>query len=183
MKKKTIRGKAYVLGDHVDTDQILSAEHLQINPADPQGYVQLGRLAMCGLPEDAAPFVDAATGKSPYSIVVAGENFGCGSSREHAVVALGATGIEAVLAQSYARIFFRNCVSTGEVLPVTTATRLCDTIRTGDTVEIDVEQGMVRVAARGLQAQTEPSGELADIITAGGLFAYARASGKMPSAA
>lgn len=175
----TIEGRIYVLKDNIDTDQILTAEFLKINPATADGYNELGRLAMCGLPVGSLPFIDSNTGKSPYRIVIAGNNFGCGSSREHAVVALGAAGVRAVVAQAYARIFFRNCISTGELLPVTCRQRLCDQLQTGDTVEIDFAASAVRCVARGIEAAIDPVGELASIIQAGGLFPYARATGRI----
>jgi len=174
-----IVGRVYVLKDNIDTDQILTAEFLKVNPATEEGYRELGRLAMCGLPEGSLPFVDPATGTSPYQIVVGGNNFGCGSSREHAVVALGAAGVQAVISQAYARIFFRNCVSTGQLLPVTCRDRLCDVLQTGDIVEIDPVASTVRCVERGVEARIDPVGELASIVEAGGLFAYARASGKI----
>ncbi len=174
-----IRGRVYVLRDNIDTDQILTAEFLKINPATEEGYCELGRLAMCGLPEGSLPFVDPQSGTSPYQIVVGGNNFGCGSSREHAVVALGAAGVQAVIAQAYARIFFRNCVSTGQLLPVTCRQRLCDVLQTGDMVEIDPMSSAVRCVERAVDAHIDPVGELAAIVEAGGLFAYARASGKI----
>lgn len=174
-----IKGRAYVLKDHIDTDQILTAEFLKVNPATDEGYQELGRLAMCGLPEGSPPFVDECTGASPYTVIIAGENFGCGSSREHAVVALGSAGVQAVIAQSYARIFFRNCVATGEVLPVTAGKRLCDVVETGDEVEIQVKEHLIRVPARGIETQADPVGELANLVDAGGLFAYARSIGKL----
>ncbi|MDE9448544.1 3-isopropylmalate dehydratase, partial [Xenorhabdus bovienii] len=90
----------YVLTDNIDTDQILSAEYLKVNPSTPEGYAQLASLAMCGLPEGSLPFIDESKGKAKYPIIVAGQNFGCGSSREHAVAALGASGVKVVLAQS-----------------------------------------------------------------------------------
>jgi 3-isopropylmalate/(R)-2-methylmalate dehydratase small subunit len=183
MDSNIISGKAYVLGDHIDTDQILTAEYLKINPSTQEGFVALGRLAMCGLPEGLPRFVDPDTGVSDYRIVIAGENFGCGSSREHAVIALGAAGVQAVVARSFARIFFRNCVSTGQLLPVTVASRVCERIRTGDVVEIDLARRAITCPARDLRVGTEPIGELAHIVAAGGLFAYGRAQGKVPALA
>lgn len=174
-----IVGRVYVLKDNIDTDQILTAEFLKINPATDEGYIELGRLAMCGLPDGSLPFIDPKTGKSSYQIVVGGNNFGCGSSREHAVVALGAAGVQAVISQAYARIFFRNCVSTGQLLPVTCRARLCDELQTGDVVEIDPVAGTVRCVERNVEAKIDPVGELAAIVEAGGLFAYARSSGKI----
>ncbi len=177
-----IRGTVYVLGDNIDTDQILTAEYLKINPSTPEGYAQLAGLAMCGLPEGAQPFLDNAGQRAAHPIIVAGKNFGCGSSREHAVMALGAAGVKAVLAQSCARIFFRNCVATGEVLPLVSAVRLCDRLLTGDWVEIDNDAQTVTLLASGEKAPLDPAGELAKIVEAGGLFAFARASGRIKSA-
>lgn len=91
-KPRVIRGPAYVLGDNIDTDQIIPAEYLNLVPTIPEEYTRLGGHALAGLPAGLPPFVDALTGKSPYPIVIAGANFGCGSSREHAPVALGAAG-------------------------------------------------------------------------------------------
>jgi 3-isopropylmalate/(R)-2-methylmalate dehydratase small subunit len=166
-----ISGAVYVLRDNIDTDQILTAEYLKVNPSTPEGYAQLATLAL--------PFIDEQSGKSKYPIIVAGKNFGCGSSREHAVVALGASGVKAVLAQSYARIFFRNCVSTGQVLPVATAERLCDKLQTGDEIAIDIEQQTITVLKNDRRVTSEPVGELANIVAAGGLFSYARATGRI----
>lgn len=177
--KAMISGAVYVLGDNIDTDQILSAEYLKVNPSTPEGYAQLARLAMCGLPEGALPFVDPQTGRSGYPIIVAGKNFGCGSSREHAVMALGAAGVQAVIARSYARIFFRNCVATGELLPVAAAEPLCQRLRTGDRVSIDIGQQAITLLESGERLATDPLGELANMVEAGGLFAWARASGRI----
>lgn len=177
-----IRGRVYVLGDNIDTDQILTAEYLKVNPSTPEGYAQLAGLAMCGLPEGALPFLDDTGQRSAYAVIVAGKNFGCGSSREHAVIALGAAGVQAVLAESYARIFFRNCVATGEVLPLASAARLCDSLRTGDRVEIDSDAQTVTLLESGETLAIDPAGELAKIVDAGGLFAYARATGRIKSA-
>ena len=177
-----ISGTVYVLGDNVDTDQILTAEYLKVNPSTPEGYAQLARLAMCGLPEGAPPFLDASGERAACPIIVAGKNFGCGSSREHAVIALGAAGAAVVIAQSYARIFFRNCVATGEVLPLVTAARLCERLRTGDRVTIDQRAQTVTLPDSGEKVSIEPAGELANIVAAGGLFAWARASGRIESA-
>ena len=98
-----MRGTVYVLGDNIDTDQILTAEYLKINPASAEGREELATLAMCGLQEGALPFINPQTQRAGYDFIVAGKNFGCGSSREHAVVALGTSGEEAVVAQTEAR--------------------------------------------------------------------------------
>ena len=98
--QQTITGRAYVLGDNIDTDQIIPAHYLNLVPTITEEYVKLGSYAMAGLPESCAPFIDKATGRTPYTIMIAGTNFGCGSSREHAPVALGAAGCKAVVAFS-----------------------------------------------------------------------------------
>lgn len=177
-----ISGTVYVLGDNVDTDLILTAEYLKVNPSTPEGYAQLARLAMCGLPEGALPFLDSSGARACHPIIVAGKNFGCGSSREHAVIALGAAGATIVIAQSFARIFFRNCIATGNVLPLVAAGRLCERLRTGDRITLDRQAQTVTLTDSGEKIAIEPAGELAEIIDAGGLFAYARASGRIKNA-
>ena len=119
-----IRGPVFVLGDNIDTDQIIPAHYLTLVPTIPEEYEKLGSYAFAGLPEGNQPFVPEGGMKTRYPIVIAGRNFGCGSSREHAPIAIGAAGGSAVVAESYARIFFRNCVATGELYPVETAKRL-----------------------------------------------------------
>src|SRR5512137_1313802 len=116
-------GPVYVVRDNIDTDQIIPAQYLSLVPTIPEEYEKLGSYALIGLPSPAIPFVQPGQTKSEYPIIVAGRNFGCGSSREHAPIALGAAGVLAVVAQSYARIFFRNCVATGEVFPLESEAR------------------------------------------------------------
>ncbi|WP_412058002.1 3-isopropylmalate dehydratase [Bartonella sp. DGB2] len=168
----SISGSIYILGDNIDTDQILSGEYLKVNPSTPEGYAQLASLAMCGLPEGSLPFIDEKAGRAKYPIIIAGKNFGCGSSREHAVRALGAAGVKAVVAQSYARIFFRNCVATGELLPISCDTHLNRELETGDQVIIHLDRQ--RIESNQKIFPLAPVGELAAIINAGGLFQYAR---------
>src|ERR1700733_14573728 len=107
-----ISGPAYVVQDNIDTDQIIPAQYLTLVPTIPEEYEKLGGFALIGLPDDLYPvkFVNPGETKTPYQIVIGGRNFGCGSSREHAPIALGASGVQAVIAQSFARIFFRNSV-------------------------------------------------------------------------
>jgi 3-isopropylmalate dehydratase small subunit len=116
----TISGSIYVVKDNIDTDQIIPAQYLNLVPTIAEEYEKLGSYALIGLPETLYPsrFVAPEKTKTDYPIVIAGRNFGCGSSREHAPIAMGAAGVEAVIAESYARIFFRNCVATGELYPV-----------------------------------------------------------------
>jgi chromosome partitioning protein len=176
-KDKIIRGKAYVLGDNVDTDQIIPAKYLNLVPTIPEEYRGLGAHALEGLPDSFPRFVREGQTASEYAVIVAGRNFGCGSSREHAPVALGAAGVRAVLAESYARIFFRNAVATGEVYPLETLERLCDFFTTGDEVEISLESLTVRHLSSGYNFELKPLGAVGPVIEAGGLFRYARATG------
>ncbi len=174
---KTIRGRVYVLGDNVDTDQIIPAKYLNLVPTIPEEYRKLGSHAMSGLPDKCERFVKAGKDKSDFAVIVAGRNFGCGSSREHAPVALGAAGVKAVVAESYARIFFRNAIATGELYPLETEKRLCDSFHTGDEVEINVESGVLKAVAAGRTHRLKPAGAAAPVVEAGGLFAYARKTG------
>lgn len=174
----TFRGIVYVVQDNIDTDQIIPAQYLNLVPTNPEEYDQLGSRALCGLPDSYdPPFVPQGEMKSPYRIVVAGENFGCGSSREHAPIALGAAGAKVVVAQSFARIFFRNCIATGELYPVESETRLCEVLQTGDEVEVDLEANTVSVVADGQVFASKPLGDAKEVIDDGGLFEHARKTG------
>ena len=115
-------------------------------------------------------------------IIVAGRNFGCGSSREHAPIALGAAGIQAVVAESYARIFFRNAVATGELYPLESETPLTDRVQTGDEVSIDLDSGKLTLLKDNSEANLKPLGVVAPVVEAGGIFAYARQSGMIGQA-
>src|SRR5208282_6493556 len=133
-----ITGKAYVLGDNVDTDQISPAQYLTLNPSIPEEYRMFGKYALSsvppaqkGLPKGHVPFHTDDEFVSPYKIIVAGKNFGCGSSREHAPIALAAAGIAAVVAEFYARIFYRNSINGGYLIPLESTMRLVDQICTG----------------------------------------------------
>lgn len=174
-----IRGKAYVVRDNIDTDQIIPAQYLNLVPTIPEEYQKLGSYALCGLPNSqyATRYVPESATKTPYAVVVAGRNFGCGSSREHAPIALGAAGCQAVVAESFARIFFRNCVATGELYPVDAVERLCETIQTGDEVELDLNANTLKHLASGKVFATKSLGEARPVIDAGGIFEFARKSG------
>ena len=110
-------GPVFTCKDNIDTDQIIPAEYLTLVPTKKDEYVRLGSYAMCGLPEDQydVRYITDGSDTTMYPVIVAGDNFGCGSSREHAPLAMGASGCRIVIAESYARIFFRNCIATGEV--------------------------------------------------------------------
>src|SRR5437588_947593 len=130
----TVTSKVFVVADNIDTDQIIPAQYLTLVPTIAEEYEKLGSYAMIGLPDDQYPvdFVPEGGLKTPYKIVIAGRNFGCGSSREHAPIAMGAAGVEVVVAESFARIFFRNRVATGELYPYDANDRLCNLVQTGD---------------------------------------------------
>ncbi len=176
-------GPAFVVRDNIDTDQIIPAQYLNLVPTIPDEYEKLGSFALCGLPESLYPkrFVIPDQLDSEYPIVVGGKNFGCGSSREHAPIALGSAGCRIVLAQSFARIFFRNCVSTGELYPCESVDRLCDLLQTGDVVTVDLDQSTVTVCSTSKVLSFKPLGDVRAVVDAGGLFNYARNSGMIPA--
>ena len=181
-----IRALAYVLGDNVDTDQIIPAQYLVYNPAVPEEYRMFGRYALsgvpkaqAGLPDGGMPFVREGEFTSDYQVIVAGKNFGCGSSREHAPIALHAAGVKAVIAQSYARIFFRNAVNGGYVIPLETDERLIERIRTGELVEVDIDACRVTNLTTGQSFSLRPLGDVRPIIEAGGIFRYAERAGML----
>lgn len=179
MQQSVITGPVYVVRDNIDTDQIISAQFLNLVPTIPEEYEKLGSHALAGLPESlyATRYVKEGQLDSDYPIVVAGRNFGCGSSREHAPIAMGSANCQLVLAESFARIFFRNCVATGELYPCEVTERLCDVLRTGDVVSVDLNAATVTVPATGKTYHFKPLGDVRPVVDAGGIFNYARQSG------
>ncbi len=179
----TITSPVYVCADNIDTDQIIPAQYLTLVPTIAEEYEKLGSYALIGLPDQLYPvrFVPEGGIKTPYKIVIAGRNFGCGSSREHAPIAMGAAGVEAVVADSFARIFFRNCVATGELYPYDANERLCDVLKTGDTATLDFDHDTL--TANGKTYQLKPLGEVRPVIDAGGIFNFARQSGMIAAKA
>jgi 3-isopropylmalate/(R)-2-methylmalate dehydratase small subunit len=177
----SITSPVFVVGDNIDTDQIIPAQYLTLVPTNPEEYEKLGSYALIGLPDDANPvkFVPAGQTKTPYKIVIGGRNFGCGSSREHAPIAMGAAGCEAVIAESFARIFFRNCVATGELYPYDAGERLCEKVKTGDVATLDLDTDTLTV--NGQTYSLKPLGEVRPVIDAGGVFHYARQTGMLPA--
>src|SRR5947209_13070454 len=151
-------GPVYVVRDNIDTDQIIPAQYLNLVPTIPEEYEKLGSFAMVGLPDALYPvrFVKPNQLDSDFPIVVAGRNFGCGSSREHAPIALGSAGCKVVLAESFARIFFRNSVATGELYPCESEHRLCDLFKTGDVATVDLDKATVCGAATGQVYSLKP---------------------------
>ncbi len=183
-----LRGKAFVLGDNIDTDQIIPAAHLIYSLTKPEERKLYGKYALSsvpeaqsGLPYGGIPFIKEGAFTSEYQIIIAGKNFGCGSSREHAPFALREAGILAVVAPSYARIFYRNAVDGGFVKPVESLDDLSSVIKTGDEVEIDLQLNFITVLPEGNSYIVRDMGDAAEIVNAGGIFAYARKNGMIPS--
>jgi len=185
----TITGKAFVVGDDVDTDQIIPAEYLSYDPSKPEERRMFGRFALSGVPaaESGLPDgnialvdpTDPDHAASAFRVVIAGSNFGCGSSREHAPLALSEAGVQAVVAGSYARIYYRNAVNGGYALPLEFAEPPAEPIRTGDEVEIDLDADTLTDRTTGRSYALRPLGEAAPIVEAGGIFEYARRSGML----
>ncbi len=157
------RGRVWKFGDDIDTDQIYPGQYLPVTDK-----AEMARHAMEGT-DRGDEFIN---GVSKGDIIVAGRNFGCGSSREHAPVAIKGIGIAVVIAVSFARIFHRNCVNTGlPILMFDNTGMLAD----GDILEIDVSSGSIKNETRGeqLQALTLSALEI-EIMQAGGLLEFLR---------
>jgi 3-isopropylmalate/(R)-2-methylmalate dehydratase small subunit len=162
-----LRGRAWTFGRDVDTDCIIPARYLNMKTAE--------ELA-CHAMEDADP--DFPKKVKPGDIIVAKENFGCGSSREHAPIALKGAGVSVVIAKSFARIFYRNSFNTG--LPILVAPEAADGIKDGDEVTVDLVTGKIEDLTTGASYQAQPLPEfMRDLVNAGGLLPYlkARAAG------
>ena len=137
------RGTAHRYGRDVDTDVIIPARYL--NTSDP------AELAKHCMEDLDATFVERV---SPGDIIVADENFGCGSSREHAPIAIKAAGVDAVIAKSFARIFYRNAINTG--LAIMECPEAVDAIKDGDVVSVDTETGAITDETTGAMFQAQP---------------------------
>ncbi|MDR1976121.1 MAG: 3-isopropylmalate dehydratase small subunit [Campylobacteraceae bacterium] len=155
-----MNAKVWRFGDNIDTDLIIAARYL--NTSEP---TELAKHVM----EDADPLFVEKLQKG--DIVVAGENFGCGSSREHAPIALKAAGVEAVIAKSFARIFYRNAFNVGLLILELDKS---DEIREGDRVEIDVDEGTIKdiTTGKSYKFAAIPS-FMQELIKSGGLMQYA----------
>ena len=153
-----IRGKVIILGDDVDTDQILPGYAMS------EPYEEIGKYAMAGLPTE-----DFKLNREPGCILVAGRNFGCGSSREHAPLAIKTAGISVVIAKSFARIFYRNSINIG--LPIMECPEAVDAIYAGDNVTVDFDTGVITDVTTGKVFQAEPFPPfIQKIIADGGLM-------------
>jgi 3-isopropylmalate/(R)-2-methylmalate dehydratase small subunit len=181
-----IAGKAYVLGDNIDTDQIIPAQYLKFNPSIPDERKFFGMYALssvpdgkAGLPDGRVPFARPNEFKSDYQIVIGGKNFGSGSSREHAPLALAEAGVKCVIAQFYARIFFRNSVNGGYLVPIESVERLVEKVRTGDDLEVRLDERVVLNKTTNERYEIKPLGDVLPIIEAGDVFKYAKKAGML----
>ncbi len=162
MRKEAIMGKVFKYGENVDTDVIIPARYLSFaDPSDLAGH------CMEDIDQDFKNKVKAG------DIIVAGKNFGCGSSREHAPIAIKASGICCVIAPSFARIFYRNAFNTG--LPIFECREAASEIETGDEVEVDISSGKIKNKTTGKEYTAQPFPPfLQQIITSGGLVEYVK---------
>ncbi len=157
-----LTGKVHKFGSDVDTDAIIPARYL--NTSDP---AELARHCM----EDADPAFPSQVKQG--DIIVADKNFGCGSSREHAPIAIKAAGVSCVIARSFARIFYRNSINIG--LPILECPQFIDEVEAGDKLEVDLVRGEIKNLSRGKTYLAEPfPGFMQDIIDKGGLINYVR---------
>ncbi|MFL5799699.1 MAG: 3-isopropylmalate dehydratase small subunit [Actinomycetota bacterium] len=156
----SFEGRAFVYGDNVDTDVIIPARHL--TTTDPK---ELARNCMQDLDPEFASTV------RPGDLIVGGRNFGSGSSREHAPIAIEANGVACVVAESFARIFFRNAVNVG--LPIVECPDVTEDAESGDRFRVDLDSGVVENVTRGRKFQGTPLPPfMRDILDAGGLMPW-----------
>ncbi|WP_418462060.1 3-isopropylmalate dehydratase small subunit [Dialister succinatiphilus] len=157
-----LEGKVWRYGDNIDTDVIIPARYL--NTFDPK---ELAKHCMVDIDKDFAQKV------SPGDIMVGGKNFGCGSSREHAPVAIKACGVPVIIAASFARIFYRNGINVG--LPLMEIGDNVERIHAGDKLSVDLSSGKIRDLTTGETFQAPPlPGFIQDIAKAGGLIQYVK---------
>ncbi|MFH1394874.1 MAG: 3-isopropylmalate dehydratase small subunit [Candidatus Omnitrophota bacterium] len=157
-----LKGKVHKFGDNINTDEIIPARYL--NTSDPQ---ELAKYCM----EDADP--DFMKKIQKNDVIVAGENFGCGSSREHAPIAIKAADISCVIAKSFARIFYRNAINIG--LPIFTSAEAVDDLKENDMVEVNVDKGQISKSKQKKVYNAEIFPEfIKEMIKSGGLMAVAK---------
>lgn len=161
--ERKLKGRVIVLGNNIDTDQIYPGRFLEI--VDPK---EIGTHCLDGVDENIAKNFRKG------DIVVAGTNFGCGSSREHAPISLLNMGASCVLADSFARIFFRNSINLG--LPLIVCKDISKKLKDGDEIEVDIEEGTVKILQSGEIINGDKIGEYAmKILEAGGIKPLFRA--------
>lgn len=161
--KQIYEGKTVVVGNNIDTDQIYPGPYLELT--DPK---QIGSHCLAGVDESIAPNFPE------NGMVIAGTNFGCGSSREHAPISLISMGAALVLADSFARIFFRNAINLG--LPLIVCKGISSHVKSGQTLRVDVMTGKVVIVETGETLDCEPfSDQTVKILEAGGIKPQMRA--------
>ena len=153
-------GRAWKFGNNVNTDEIIPARYnITIIPS------QLAEHVFC---EVRSKFSKEA---KPGDVIIAGENFGCGSSREHAPIAIKASGIRAIVARSFARIFFRNCINIG--LPILQCREAADNVKDGHEIEVDIEKSIIRNITTGSSFVATPlPGFVLKLVETGGLVEF-----------
>ena len=157
-----LKGKIHKYGANIDTDVIIPAQYLEITDAQ-----MLAKHCMEALDKDFVNKVE------PGDLILAERNFGCGSSREHAPIAIKASGIGCVIAKSFARIFYRNAINIG--LPVLESEEAVEGIENGDIIEVDLASGDIMNVAKGKIFRARPFPEfIMQLISAGGLVEYTR---------
>jgi 3-isopropylmalate/(R)-2-methylmalate dehydratase small subunit len=167
MSDMKVNGRVWKFGDNVDTDVIIPARFLNVSDKE-----ELAKKCF----EDLRP--EFSKSVRPGDIIVAGNNFGCGSSREHAPLAIKAAGVGVVIAKSFARIFYRNSFNIG--LPILESEEACKTLEEGFSIEVDLETGEIRNEGRGVRVYAKPiPAFMREIIQAGGLVPYIRARGSL----
>jgi len=155
-----VEGRVWKYGDHVDTDAIIPARYLNVSAGE--------ELAAHCMEDIDRAFAERVR---PGDVIVAGENFGCGSSREHAPRAIKAAGVSCVVASSFARIFYRNAINVG--LPILTCPEAVDEAESGDRLTVDLDRGTIANERTGRVHETAPLPPfVVEIIEAGGLVPY-----------
>jgi 3-isopropylmalate/(R)-2-methylmalate dehydratase small subunit len=158
----TLKGRVFKYGANVDTDVIIPARYLNVSEA-----AELAKHCMEDIDREFAKAV------KPGDIIVATTNFGCGSSREHAPLSIKAAGISAVIARSFARIFFRNAINIG--LPLLESPEAVDDISAGDELEIDLNKGLITNLTKSMVYSAKPYPQfMSNLIAAGGLVEYTK---------
>ena len=158
----TLRGRVHKYGPNVDTDVIIPARYLNLNTAE--------ELAPHCMEDIDGGFAQRVR---PGDVIVAETNFGCGSSREHAPLAIKGAGVSCVIAKSFARIFYRNAINLG--LPILECAEAVDASEAGDELEVDLEAGTIRNLTKGSEFKAKPYPEfMLELMRAGGLIEYTR---------
>jgi len=162
-----LEGRVWKFGDHIDTDVIIPARFLNVSDKD-----LLAKNCFVDLRPEFTKTVQ------PGDVIVAGNNFGCGSSREHAPLAIKAAGVSVVIAKSFARIFYRNAFNIG--LPILESEEAFKSFDEGSQIEVDLESGEIRGGKNGAQATAKPIPPfMRGIVEAGGLVAYIKRRGSL----